>query len=591
MRAYNRIFNSVFPIAAMLVLFSTSSPILGQDAPTPAEFLPPSTVIYGEIKAPPDVIEALKSHPVVGQILEIEGIQTLMRTPQFAAVMMFWGLLEQELEEDLFESLKQQTQNGIWFAVDFKSEAVVLMFRAKDEAGLKRTVGKLLKISSQWLPDQPPFKKVNYRDAVAAEIQGAGLIARYQDWFIITNQSKMAKKIVDNLIDGAASSLSKSPWFTQVSQKNEQSDVWLAADLETIRTTINNPSAFEGKTDNPAIEILLGGILDTLQHAPTATARLTINSSLQLSISAPFEPDWANEHREYFYGTDNQGRAPVPLRPRNMIANLSTYRDIGRWWLSKEDLYDESVIAQLTQADTQLSTIFSGMDFGQDVLGALKPGVQIIVAENEYEKDYEPDLKLPAFALVGKLKDPQKLRRRLNIAFQSVIGFANINLGMNGQPQLEVETENINKTKITSAEYFYEDDTEEGLILFNFSPSIAYTGEHLILSSNRKLALELSQLVAGTPGAYESQSNTLATIDSEQLTKTLGANRESFITQNMLEEGNDRRDAEYAIDLALSIAELIKMIQFDLEVTPQRMNFQFELGFQPSENTSASQKQ
>jgi uncharacterized protein (DUF1501 family) len=48
------------------------------------------------------------------------------------------------------------------------------MFRAKDEAGLKRTVGKLLKISSQWFPDQPPLKKVNYRDAVAAEIQGVG---------------------------------------------------------------------------------------------------------------------------------------------------------------------------------------------------------------------------------------------------------------------------------------------------------------------------------------------------------------------------------------------------------------------------------
>jgi hypothetical protein len=61
----------------------------GTGRPTPAEFLPPSTVIYGEIKDPSVVIEALKSHPVVRQILEIEGIQTLMRTPQFAAVMMY----------------------------------------------------------------------------------------------------------------------------------------------------------------------------------------------------------------------------------------------------------------------------------------------------------------------------------------------------------------------------------------------------------------------------------------------------------------------------------------------------------------------
>ena len=147
-----------------------------------------------------------------------------------------------------------------------------------------------------------------------------------------------------------------------------------------------------------------------------------------------------------------------------MIANLISYRDVGAWWLSKEDLYEENVIAQLSQADSQISTLFAGLDFGQEVLGAIKPGVQIVVTEQKLPDGYAPDVQLPAFAMVAKLKDPE-VQRRFKVAFQSVIGFANINLGQQGQPQLEMETVREGKTVITSSQYLLEDDADKGLFL------------------------------------------------------------------------------------------------------------------------------
>ena len=307
--------------------------------------------------------------------------------------------------------------------------------------------------------------------------------------------------------------------------------------------------------------------------------QLSLNEHLDFSMSVPFDADWAHEAREFFFGKELGGFAPKALQPKNMIANLTSYRDVGLWWLSKEELYAENVIAQLAQADSQLSTIFSGMDFGKDVLGALEPGVQILVTENIFNKEYIPDLKLPAFALVGKIKDSEQLKRKLRIAFQSVIGFANINLGMNGQPQLEVETEKIEDGKIVAAEYFYEDGTEEGLLLFNFSPTVAFQGSHLIIASRRELAVELAELVANGEEKTLDKTNTQVELDGDMLHRILTANRESLIAQNMLEEGNERKEAESQIDILLRAGDLMKDLKLDYQIRPDEMKVDLSLRF------------
>jgi hypothetical protein len=223
------------------------------------------------------------------------------------------------------------------------------------------------------------------------------------------------------------------------------------------------------------------------------------------------------------------------------------------------------------------------MDFGQDVLGSLQPGVQIIVAENKYDEKYEPDVKLPAFALVGKLKDPEKLTRKLKIAFQSLIGFANINLGMNGQPQLEVETETIGQTRLLASSYYYEEGTEDGLILFNFGPTIAFKGSNIVISSTKDFAMELAELIktdvkGGPAGKFETK-NTRIKIDGQMLHKILADNIDSLVAQNMLEEGNTRKEARAQLDVALLVADLFKDAGLDYEVNSKEMKLEFSIRF------------
>lgn len=567
---------------ALLIAGISHAPCFGQQADSAADYFPASTALYLHVEKPAELIDTIENHAVVKKILDLKQVKDLLHSPQFAVAMLGRAFVETQLGESVFEALKQNTEKGLWFAFDPETEGVLLVFQAREETRLKKVAGTILgliKQNANGEGEDTPFKRVDYRDAVAAKFDGF-LVARYKNWFAVTNKPDLGKAFVDNLIDGADSSLADQKWFKEAESNRGDTDVWAAMDMDTVREIADNPEAFSGRTDNPGVELIFGGVLDALKNSPVAFAELNVGEQIDVAVSAPFEADWATEAREFFFGKQLGGLAPKALSPNNMIANLTSHRDLGMWWLSKEELYAENVIAELTQADSQLSTIFSGMNFGEDVLGALEPGVQIVVAENTYDAKYIPDVKVPAFALVGKLKDPAKMQRKLKIAFQSVVGFANINLGMNGQPQLDLETEKIGDTKVLAASYFYEEGTEEGLLLFNFTPTIAFRDSDLVLASNRDLAIELADLAAKQSADSAEEANTKLKVNGDTLHRILEANSESLIAQNMLEEGNDRKTASEQIAILLMAAKLLRDVEVDYQVSGEEMNMDLTVRFE-----------
>ena len=558
--------------------FGNSSAVIAQQ-PKVAEFLPSSTAFYATVDQPGKLLDSILQHPTVQVLEDNPEIKKLLASPEFAMAMVGKAYIEKAIDDTLINSFKTNTDGGICLAFDPSTEGVALVFKSGDETKLKRLAGSVLKMISADATQKGkdvPFKKRTYRDAAVAEFDGF-LIARYQSWFLACSKPQLARQIVDAMHDGNPESLNRVDWFKKCREQVSSADAWAAIDLEVLRKSGKAKELFSGRTDNPGAELIFGGMLDALQHAPVATASLNLDRDIELDVALPFQKEWASEPREYFFGPDLQGTAPPRLLPEKLIASITSYRDISGWWLSKEDLFEENVIAGLAQADSQLSTIFSGMDFGEDVLGALQPGIQIVVSENHFDDAYVPDVKLPAFAVIGKLKDVPNIQRRFKIAYQSVIGFANINLGMEGQPQLDLETETIDGSKVSSATYAFDEETEEGLLLFNFAPTLAFHEQHFILSSNKELAVELARLAAQS--GRETDANTLMEVDGKMLARILRDNRESLITNNMLEEGNDRAAAEKQIDLVLSIVDLVRSSKLDFAVDEKQMTMKLNLSF------------
>ena len=578
----------------LLGILVVSNQVCAQNAESPADYFPASTSIYLQIDEPDLLIEKIAEHSLVESVGEMKQVKKVLFSPQFAMAMLAKGLIETEVEEPLLDAIRTCVARGFAAGVDPTTDGVAIVFQSKDEAKLKRLAGSILNVvaaGAQQEGNDIPFEKKKYRQAVAAKFDDF-IISRYKSWFVISNKPKLARKIVDNLIDRPNNSLADQDWFQEAQKNRGDADAWFTIDLNSVRAAGVAEDLFKGRTDDPGAELIFGGLFDALEHAPVATGQLNLNQDIEFTLRIPFDSDWASDARRFFFGQQLDGVAPAPLVPDNVIANVVSYRDVADWWLSKEDLFEEAVIAQLAKADSDLSTIFSGMDFGEDVLGALQPGVQIVVTENTFDEDYLPDVKLPAFALIGKLKEPEKIRRKLRIAFQSVIGFANINLGMQGQPQLDLETEKIGSTTISAAQYFFDDQTEEGLLLFNFSPTIAFQGPYLIVSSNRDLAVELGQFAEQNrdlDAKSMTRTNTRMNIDAGELSRILSENREPLIANNMLEEGHSRNEAEDEIDILLGIVKLLKDAELDFQVEPDEMRFNTQIRVQRSTDNPGNQ--
>ena len=169
-----------------------------------------------------------------------------------------------------------------------------------------------------------------------------------------------------------------------------------------------------------------------------------------------------------------------------------------------------------------------------------------------------PALKLPAFALVLKLRDAETMRPELRRTFQSVIGFFNIVGAMEGRPQLELDMEKSGDIDLVTSRYVPEKkdkDSTTADMIFNFSPSAAFSGDQFILSSTTALAKQLSatpETVALTSGI-----NTALDLRSAAIREALNDNREQLISQNMLSEGHSREEAEAAINIVLEAVRCI----------------------------------
>jgi hypothetical protein len=429
---------------------------------------------------------------------------------------------------------------------------------------------------------------VEYRELPIYRLEKGGA-AVVRDWLVVTNKSELGKSVVDRLLDysegnasqdDAATLAGNTDFLAAQKMRGKEADAWGFVNLNAVREAGGAKKLFEGKAENPLAELLIGGLQSTLKHSPYITADLTLASSgVELQFATPWQADWIPEEREYYFGPDNEGSAPSLPEVPGTLMTLATYRDISGMWLRAGDLFDEQTNDNLAEADSNLSTVFAGRDFGEEILGSLEPQIGLMVVRQSFEnKTPVPAIKLPAFALVMRLRDPDTMRSELRRTFQSAIGFFNIVGAQQGNPQLEMDMQKNGDVDLITSRYLPEKkdkDSTSAPIIFNFSPSVAFVGDRFILSSTADLARQLSE----TPSteSLETGVNTSLQLFVPAISESLTDNREQLISQNMLEEGHSREEAEAAIGLLFEIVRSFKGAAMNLERTGQQLSLKLSL--------------
>mgnify|MGYP002626009892 CR=1 FL=1 len=266
---------------------------------------------------------------------------------------------------------------------------------------------------------------------------------------------------------------------------------------------------------------------------------------------------------------------------------MKALTEIGhKGYVGHEFIPTRNPLAGLTQADSSLGLFFSNRDFGSQVLGELKPQSRLVVARQKFaEGTPVPTLKLPAFAAVFELKNPQEFSPVLLAAYQTAIGVTNVDGVQKGRPQLLQKTSDYRGATLYEAAYLLPPgmELENAEIIYNFRPSCAVHGNHFILASTAELARALIDEL-GKPAAEQSTAaNTHVAIDLAELATVLADNQQAIITQNMLEKGHSRDEAAAEVQWLLRLLE--KMRGAELQLTPgeQTLDLMLSVGLQTSE--------
>lgn len=569
--------------AFSLFLCSPLSLVVAADA-IPAQLFPKTTIAYAEFPDPPAFLTTLLDHPLREKIEALEPYRQAIQTPGYRGFLAGRKFVEIQLGMEWREALEKLTHGGIYIGFDAATEGLVILVKAKDAESLDTFRSKLLELTKLGKnPDQ--IKEGEYRGLSVYQADKAKF-AVVDEWLIVSNKSEAGKFVLDRILDEDFSdSLQDEPVFQEaIATRPRNNAIWSFVNLSTLRDAGVAKKLFSGKADDPGGELLIGGILSSLQKTPFATGQIAATQEeLEFQLSIPHDQTWVPEEREFFFGPEGSGRAPALPDVDDTLFTLGTFRDISEMWLRAGDLFNEQINDGFAEADANLTTLFAGKDFGEDILGALTPEIGFIAARRDFSDVLpSPAIKLPKFALVVNLKEPETMTRELRRTFQSMIGFFNVLGAMEGRPQLEMDMDKLdNGAQLVTSTYVPEvgeEESEYADVLFNFSPSIGFIGERFVVSSTDEFAREL--VLAKTSKRDESTLNTDAKLIGASLRNVLTDNREQLISQNMLEEGNTREEAEAAIALVLELIGYVKDVSLELDTAAEALSLRLALTVQ-----------
>ncbi len=544
----------------------------GEPLAPASQWLPAGTPIVVELTRPDAFLDLVLDPEVTEALTSLPAFERQAATPGFRQFLGLIDYLEFRLGSDWQPALRKLIGGGATFAVGPK-ESALLVVDAQD-AKMLNELHEILRgfaeeeARKEGNPDR--VASADYRGVTGWTFGPNEAHAIIGNRLVMSNKPDALKAVIDMREDAEGQRLADLPAY-QAAKK--------AAGPEAVAVTYVNldvvkhlPGVDQALNDqrNPLAALLLAGMTEAVRESSWLALGLHVEGHT-LKLEAAVDGKVADAAGPAAFAMPAEpGQGPLPqLSVPRRIASMSFYRDLHGFYAAKDDLFPERT-SGLIFFENMMGIFFSGRDFTDEVLGETEPEVRVVVAEQEYDpKVGTPGVKIPAVALILKMRDPEDFSKVMEEAWQAALGLVNFTRGQQALPKMTIDRPVHGDTKYSTA-YFAnlpEDDKENLDMRFNFRPSLAMLDDYLILSSAEGITRDLidaaKEEIAATVEPMAAVHSAVE-IDGRQLASILGANRDRLVRQNMVEEGHTREEAEASIDVLLSAVEYVKKLSLEV---------------------------
>jgi len=592
-----------FGIVLLLAVFTLQATTQAQSLPAPqgplppaARWIPAGAVISLELSQPKALLDLLACKEATAAITASPIYRRAAAKPKFNELLNLIKFLETTLGTDWRTGLAKLTGGGLTLAV-CPQDTVLLIIDAEDQAMLNRLHEVFLGIARSEAEKKGQADRVastQYKDVTAWTFDGKEAHAIIGSRLVIANRPEGLKAVLELRDKDESETLTSNAAYRAAKQAVGPDAVAAAfVDLKPLLQLPNVAQLLEKQRGNPLAALAFAGIVEALRDSSRLALGLNIEDTTLarrggLVLRALVDGKAAGPTNPAAFALPpkkDDGALPNLSVPRR-IAALSVYRDLYQFYAAKDNLFPERT-SGLIFFENMMGIFFSGRDLTNEVLASMKPEIRLVVAEQEYDPAIgTPQVKLPAFAAILRLRNPQEFDIVVEEAWQKAVGLINFTRGQQAMPGLIIDRPSQGETKFTVA-YFSSAEVEDKTRLdqrFNFRPAIAMPGEYLIFSSTDGLARDLIDALGREierPPKPLAETHSLVEIDAEQLASILKANRMTLVRGDMVKKGRTQEESEAGIDMLLGLAKCVEHVKLSIgkegELTLARLEARLNL--------------
>ncbi len=562
-------------LAAILLLaaFALPTTMAAQALPPAAQWIPKDAVISLELSRPKALLDLLTGKKATTAITASPIYQRQVSTPKFEELLNLIRFLEATLETDWRTGLAKLTGGGITLAV-CPQDIVLLIVDAEDEQMLQRLHEIFLSIArseaeKKGQPDS--VASTQYKDITAWTFDGKEAHAIIGKRLVIANRPEGLKAVLELRDKAKNETMASNPAYQAAKQEAGPDAVATAfANLKPLMQIPGIARLFEEQPKNPLAALIFAGIIESLRDSSRLALALHLEDGTLILRASADGKTVGPASPAAFALPKKPGDGVFPnLSVPRRIAAMSLYRDLHQFYAAKDDLFPERT-SGLIFFENMMGIFFSGRDLTSEVLAETRPEVRLVAAEQKYDPAIgTPQTKLPAFAVIFRLRNAEQFDIVVEEAWQKAVGLINFTRGQQAMPGLIIDRPIHNDTKFTVA-YFSIVDIEDKTKLdqrFNFRPALATPGDYLILSSTDGLAQDLIDALnreMERPVKPLAKTHSMVEVDGGQLASILQTNHQTLVRGDMIKKGSTQEDAESGIDMLIGLVKCLERARLSI---------------------------
>jgi hypothetical protein len=578
-------------LTALFILAFSRTLSAAEELPPASQWIPAETVAEVEVARPAAVLDCLLNPELVKTISGLPAYQKAVAEPKVQQFMGLIRYLEFQLQTDWASGLRKLIGGGITAAVGPGGEAI-LCADAEDTAILEKLHKTILGFGGNETKKATGGDGTNpeYRGVKIWSSGGGAARALVGNRLLLANRLDVLKAALDRRA-GVGKSIASLAGYQAA--KTAAGPAVVATAYVNMAVVKQNPKMQDTlKSDNPLGTLLFSGVSEALRDSQWLSLGLTVEkNTLQLRMTTDGKTTARSGVASFTWPqAADDGALPNLQVPRCILAG-SLYRDLHAFYVAKDSLFPERT-SGLIFFENMMGIFFTGRDLTEEVLSETRPEVRFVVARQAYDPAIgTPQVQLPAFAIVFRLRHPEQAAEMTEEAWQKAIGLVNFTRGQKADPGLILDRQSYAGIRFTVGHFSATGEKSKTDLptRFNLQPAIARLGDYLVLSSTERLTrdvLDALQREIARPRKPAAGVSTTVEFDGAQLSSILEANFKVMVGQNMVEKGTTKEQAEAQVGLMALAPKFLGGAELNLHSEDNRPAVVLKLKLNPTGRTA-----